>query len=92
MAGRAVGEDAPPDVGTSDSTGAVGVSAPAAVQQSVARQVRLTYQRTQKLELTLGGKIADVFMPGDSKVVDDWIINHPDFPAYADQFSVQEVK
>jgi len=86
-----VGTETPPDVGVTVAPD-VGVEAPVnVVQQSAARKVLVTFQRNQKWELTLGGAIVAVFGPGETKVLDDWIPNHPDFAAYAELFVVQEV-
>jgi hypothetical protein len=42
--------------------------------------------------LTLDGKIAEVFQPGESKIVDRWKAEHRDFATYAEMFVVQEVE
>jgi hypothetical protein len=64
---------------------------PVSVEVKVTK-VRLTFQRNWRFELPIGGRIAEVFMPGETKDVDAHLVAHPDFQVYRDQFAVQEVE
>lgn len=86
-----VGTSAPPDVGVTNAPDVGAEMKVDAVKQSAPRKKLVTFQMNQKWELTIGGKIVAVFMPGESKVLDDWIPNHPDFAAFKELFVVQEV-
>ena len=81
MASSKVGVTDPPDVGSNES--------PDVAPKS--DMVLMSFQRNWKFELTLDGKVAEIFQPGESKQVARWKAEHRDFAAYADMFVVQEV-
>lgn len=61
-------------------------------KKPVRQKYRLSYQRNQRWELTIGGRIAAVFEPGEVKEVDAGVVEHPDFAAFKELFTVQEVR